>query len=146
MECAEMPVKIDATATGSHARWRTADVLRSRVRTAPAYLLRWFHRSTLRLVVLEIRSFPLRIPAALKTHWLRFGCSLYDPVRGSMGSFEEENRYSRACSSHLRELRRDHPWVTPLDEELASRSHQAGAIWAIRNFGKEMKDTEHAQS
>jgi hypothetical protein len=99
------------------------------------------------LVVLEIRSFPLRIVACIRDPWLRYGSTLYAPCEAtSTWSFETENKYSRACMAHIQELQRDHRWLTPLDEELAAQSHLAGAIWVLRSFDRGTQGTEPVQS
>ena len=88
----------------------------------------------LRIVVLEIRSFPLRIVAAIRTPFLQLGNTLYSASRDrSMGTFEEERKYQRVCSASIKELRRNHPWVGPLDLEIAAQMHRQGALWAFDN-------------
>jgi hypothetical protein len=133
------------TASGSGALRGIGDRLRAKRKYAVASFLRWFLQSKLRLLALEIRSVFPRIAACLTIPLLQYGNTLYEPSLGSMGSPEDENRYTRACMAHIQELRREYPWASPVDVELAAQSHQAGAIWALRNFGKGTRDTEHVQ-
>jgi hypothetical protein len=97
-------------------------------------LLQWYHRSTLRIVALEIRNFPLRIVATIRTPYLRLGNTLFSASRDrSMGNFEDENKYQHVCSASIKELRGNHPWVGPLDLEIAAQMHRRGALWAFDN-------------
>lgn len=130
---------------GSRAPRRSAGDLLSKVLRFWTSLLHSYHLSTLRLVALEIRAFPLRIAAVLKAESLRYGNTLsVASWDDGIGTYEEENRYARACMNRIQELRRDHRWATPLDLELASRMHRWGALWSLDNApsGTETKSTK----
>jgi hypothetical protein len=126
--------------------------LRSKFRRLVSSPLRWYRQSMLRIVVLEIQSFPLRIVAAINTPPLRLGRTLFDLRKDcSMGNFDEENRYERICSASIRELQGNHPWVGPLDLEIATQMHRQGALWAFDSpehlscHGNETHSTEQVQ-
>ncbi len=111
-----------------------ASRLRSKFRRIATSPLRWYRQSTLRIVALEISTFHLRIVAAINTPSLRLGRTLYSPQRDrSMGNLDEESRYERICSASIRALQDNHPWVGPLDLEIATQMHRQGALWAFDN-------------
>jgi hypothetical protein len=134
-------------ATESNVLRRISNALHASAVRPLLSLLRLYRQSRIRLAVLEIRGFPLRIAVSCGNPLLRYGNTLYSPNRDrSMGTFEEENRYSRACMNHIQELERDHHWVASLDLELAAQSHRAGALWAMDNFCSGMQYKEPAQN
>lgn len=92
-------------------------------------LRRSWHGSMFRLVAGEIYRFPFRISANLKNQDLRFGPAIpSDPRQHGQMSLREESRYLFACSNDIKELSAKHPWMGPLDQELAAKAHQLGAI------------------
>jgi hypothetical protein len=102
----------------------------------PLSLAQWFQHSTLRIVALEIRNFPLRIAAVINTPYLRMGNTLFSASRDrSMGNFVQESKYQRVCSASIQALRDNHPWAGPLDLEIAAQMHRQGALWAFDNPG-----------
>ena len=144
-----MQVTIDATAKGSRVQRGIANVLRSKFRQLLASLLFWYRESTLRLVLFEIRSFPLRILAVSKSPTLRYGPTIFaanwDSCRWSV---HLENKYGRACMSRIQELQKDHHWLTSLDMEIAARMYRWGALWSLDNVVScsETRSTEQIQS
>jgi hypothetical protein len=130
-------------AKGSSVPLRTVGVFRAKCLRYRSSLLQSFRQSTLRLVVLEIRSFPHRIAGSINDPMLRYGNTISDAnVDRSMGSFDEVSRYSRACIHHIQELQQQHRWISPLDTELIAQSHRAGMLWAVDNLCKKTRDTE----
>jgi hypothetical protein len=97
-----------------------------------------------RIVVQEIRNFPRRIRAILRTSDLRFGpsvpLSLWDH---SWAGFSRENKFLDACSSDMEQIMNQHSWCGYLDAEIAGLSFQHGARWALRNHDSE-KDSGHS--
>ena len=133
------------TAKESGVLRRTADAILSSAVRFRVSLGQFYLDSTLRLLVLEIRAFPLRILALRQFPLLRLGNTLSAVAWDQgIGNFGQENKYALACMSRIQELRRTHPWVTPLDLEIASHMHRWGAIWYRDNFqsGIETRDTE----
>ena len=129
-----MQFKDETTANISNVRLVRANDPRAKISRLVLSLLQWYLRSTLRIVALEICSFPLRIVAAIRTPYLRLGSTLFSANRDrSMGNFVEERKYQHACSASIRELQDNHRWVGPLDLEIAAQMHRQGALWAIDN-------------
>ena len=128
-------IQIDATAMGSRAQRGIVNGLRSKIHRWQVSLHRAYLRSTLRLVALEIRNFPLRIEAIRKHPSIRYGSTILAASwdRG-IGNVYLENRYSRSCMSRIQELQKDHHWLGPLDEEIAARMYRWGALWALDNL------------
>jgi hypothetical protein len=136
----------DATARISDADWGISGARQSTLRRFLASLLRAYRQSTLRLLVLEILCFPLRIRATAKDEFLRYGntsqCGRWD---GGIGSFDEERRYSHVCMSRIQELQASHPWAAPIDLDLALYMHRKGAIRALSTYSKRTRSTEQIQ-
>jgi hypothetical protein len=132
-----MQLKNASTAKELNVQRGTANALQSKFLRVRSSLLRWFRQSRLRLTVLEIRCFPLRIVASINAQSLRYGNTTYAANRDrSMGSFAAESTHQRECIRHMEALRRNHHWVGPLDLEIAAQSHREGALWAIDNHGR----------
>lgn len=135
-----------STARKSYVQPGIANALQSICVRGRTSLLLWFRRSTLRVVVLEIRCFPLRMIACVTTPFLRHGTTIYAANRDrSMGSFDEERKYQRACTLHIQELQGNHPWVGPLDLEIVAQAHRQGALWVRDNYGIGIESTEQIQ-
>ena len=124
------------------------DVLRAKVSRFHSSLRRSYLQSTLRLVGLEIRAFPLRILAIIRSSSLRYGATILAASwdRG-IGNVYLENRYARSCMGRIQELQKDHRWLEPLDQEIAARMYRWGALWALDNLASctEMNSTEPNQ-
>lgn len=135
-----------STAKESHVQTGIVNALQAKLRKFPSFLLRAYRQSTLRLLVLEIRSFPLRILAIVRSSSLRYGSMILAANWDhGIGNIYLENRYSRSCIHHIRELQKDHRWLGPLDEEIAARMYRWGALWALDNLCKETHNTEQIQ-
>src|SRR5579863_1334379 len=95
-------------------------------------LQRWWSESIFRIVAQEIRAFPQRILAALRTPHLRLGYSLLSSHLGrSIQNPYEVSAFVRACKTDMEKQRANHPWLSVLDCEILSQSHQLGAEWAF---------------
>jgi hypothetical protein len=109
--------------------------------------LRWYRVSTLRIVALEIRAFPLRIAAALRTPSLRLGNTVFSPLWGrSMATQVEENKLLQSCIVDIQELQSRQRWIGPLDLEICAEMHRRGALSALgsRPPYMEIPNTESA--
>lgn len=92
-------------------------------------LRRFWHCSMFRLVGGELYRLPLRILAALRDQGLRTGPAIpNDPRQHGQMSLREESVFLFACSNDIKGLSREHPWMGPLDQQLAARAYQLGAI------------------
>ncbi len=136
----------DATAKRFDVDWGTASVPRSKFWRFCSSLLRRYRQSTLRLLALEILCLPRRIRAIVNDPILRYGntfqCGLWDD---GIGNFQEERRYSHVCMGRIQELRASHPWVGPIDLDLALYMHRKGALWALHTYGKGTQSTQQIQ-
>lgn len=102
---------------------------------------RWWNRSTGRIVVREIRSFPLRIQAYLREPFLRCAVPMPmpDPDLCDSGPVfgGARNTYVETCNEDMQTLLRKYRWATPLDQRMASEAYQRGANWGARNHRNE---------
>jgi hypothetical protein len=115
----------------------------SRIRIS---LVRWFRQSTLRVLVLEILHFPLRMSACVTTPYIRRGVTIFAANRDrSMGNLAQESKYQDACTRYIQELMEKLPWAVALDLEVAAQAHRAGALWIRDTLGNETHSTEHIQ-
>jgi hypothetical protein len=136
----------DATATGFDVDRGTSSAPQSKFRLFLSSLLRLCRQSTLRLLALEIRYFPLHIQAIVDDSFVRFGntfqCGQWDNCTGSC---DEEHKYSRVCRYRTQELQASHRWVGPIDLDLALYMHRKGALWALHTYGIGRRSTEQIQ-
>jgi hypothetical protein len=147
--CPEPTVKAptDETANGYDVDWGTPNAPRSTWQRFLAFLYRGYRLSTLRLVVIEIRCFPLRIAAATKEPLLRYGNTFHSyQWDDGIGNLDEESKYRRACICRIQELQASHPWVGPIDLDLALYMHRKGALWALDTYGKRTQSTQQTQA
>ena len=106
--------------------------------------LRWWQHSRFRIVAQEIRAFPRRISAVLRTPHLRFGyCLLSCSESRNTGNFVAESEFVHACKTDMRQLQANHRWAGVLDLEIAAQAYRAGAGWASRKMPK-CKENENA--
>ncbi len=89
--------------------------------------IRCWHHSTLRILAEEVRNFPRRIRATLKSAYIRFGYTLptyltFD-YRESRGQGYE---FASACNRDIKKLHRENPCAGSLELELAAAAYQAG--------------------
>jgi hypothetical protein len=125
----------DATAKELRVQRGIVNFLRSKFQRLLPSLLFGYRESTLRLVLSEIRSFPLRILAVRQSPTLRYGPTILAANWDSCTwSVHLENKYGRACMSRIQELQKDHHWLTSLDMEIAARMYRWGALWALDNM------------
>jgi len=102
--------------------------------------VRWWYRSTLRILVEEACNFPRRIRAILRSPYIRIGYTLPTyPTFDGMESLGQGYEFACACSEDIKRLHRENQWAGSLDLELPAAAYQAGSDWAIHNFhpGKE---------
>lgn len=138
----------DAMATEFDVDWDTSSARRSKLQRFLTFLFFQYRQSTLRLVLFEIRSFPLRILAVSKSPTLRYGPTILAASWDhGIGNVCLENKYGRACMSRIQELQKDHHWLTSLDMEIAARMYRWGALWALDNVASctETHNTEQTQ-
>jgi hypothetical protein len=132
------------TATGFDVDSDTPKAPQSTLRLFLSSLLRRYRVSTIRLVVNEIRCFPLRISAILDDPLLRYGYTFHvHQWDDGIGSLDEESKYSRVCISRIQELQASHRWAGPIDLNLALYMHRKGALWVIHNYGNKTDNTQH---
>lgn len=89
--------------------------------------------STLRIVVCEVYRFPRRILAILEDSYLRLGPALpSDPRQTGQMSLRQESTFLFGCTDDIKALSMEHPWMGPLDQQLAGKAYRAGAALAFR--------------
>lgn len=138
---------IASTAKESDVRRGILGVLRSKIRRLRVSLRQAYLQSKLRRVVLEARSFPLRILAIVRSSSLRYGPTILGADwDDGIGDVYLENRYSRACMSRIQELEKNHQWMTAIDQEICARMYRWEALWYRDNLAssscKETHSTE----
>ncbi len=127
------------TQAGGEQRWDVRPGSASSPRAKFSYRLcaplRWWQRSTCRIVAQEIGALPRRILAVLHMPHLRFGHSLLScsGSRGT-GSFVAESEFVRACRIGMQQLQASHRWAGVLDLEIAAQAYRAGSDWATHNL------------
>ena len=138
-------IKPDATATELHVRRGIVNGLRSKIRRLRASLRQAYLQSKLRRMVLETRSFPLRILAIVRSSSLRYGPTILgaDWDEG-IGDVYLENRYGRACMSRIQELQKNHQWMTAIDQEICARMYRWGALWYRDNLASSSCTETHS--
>lgn len=93
--------------------------------------LRWWSRSTLRIVALELCSFPLRMAAILRTPSLREGVPIpLGPLGYNLRSFGQAYSYLHACTQGMQCLQSQRRLISPLDLQIYAQAFQRGATWA----------------
>lgn len=86
-----------------------------------------------RVVVVEMYRCNLRILAIKADLDLRYGPAVpADPRQRGQMSFRQESIFLFACSDDIKRLSREHPWMGPIDQQLAGEAFHAGAAWAFR--------------
>lgn len=96
--------------------------------------LRWWSRSILRMVAVEICSLPLRIRAILSEPSLRLGVPITAYPEDCSGvNLATLNSYLHACTGGIRRLRRERPVVSALETQTYARAFRQGATWGVRN-------------
>ena len=140
--------KPDETANGFDVDWGTPSAPQSTLRRFLASLLRGYRLSTLiKLVVNEIRCFPLRIAAVLDDPLLRYGYTTHSyQWDDGIGNLDDESKYRHVCKSRIQELQASHPWAGPIDLNLALYMHRRGALWALHTYGNGIQNTQRIQS
>ncbi len=96
--------------------------------------LRWWLRSRLRIVAVELCSLLFRILTILEQPSLRLGV----PISLDLGGYELVNRgivssYLRACTEGIQQLQRERRIVSPLDVQTYVQAFRQGATWGIGN-------------
>ena len=88
--------------------------------------------STFRLVVCEIGKLPYRIAAILGDSYLRYGPAVPDdPRQNGQMSLRQESKFLFASTDDIKRLSLKHPWMGPLDQQLAGEAYRAGAALAF---------------
>jgi hypothetical protein len=107
---------------------------------------RWM-QSLLRIVASEIGNLPRRMAAILRAPSLRYGPEI---PRGmldqSAESFCQENKFQRACTASMGQLRSENRWAGYLEIQMAAVSFQRGAQWGYRNSCSQTGNGESSSS
>jgi len=127
----------------SNAHSGTAYRPKSKIESRIISLRRAWTWSLLRIVVHEICSLPHRILVILRTPSLRSGPEI---SRGMLNdgseSFDQENKFQRACIENMAQLKNENHWAGYLDLQITAISFQHGAKWAHRNFCNRTRNGE----
>lgn len=96
--------------------------------------LRWWSRSILRIVAIELCSLPLRILAILKQPSLPQGV----PIPLDLGGWNPANpeiasSYIHACSLGMQQLQSERRMLSALETQTYVRAFRQGATWGIHN-------------
>lgn len=95
--------------------------------------LRWWSRSILRILAIELCSFPLRILTILRTPSLRWGTPIpYHLEDHNLGSLEEVNNYGLACIEGTQDLRKQRRVISVLEYRTYCQGFRDGATWGLR--------------
>ncbi len=101
-----------------------------------------------RILAIEIHSLGLRIQAIRANSLIRFGYSLpsFREIGQRQLSLREEGIVLRACSHDIRKLHTEHPWMGPLDQQVAAQAFCEGLKWGVLEmnsaFGDGMNNEE----
>lgn len=96
--------------------------------------LRWWSRSILRIVAIELCSLPLRILAILKQPSLRLGVPIPLDLGGcNPANPETLSSYIHACSLGIQQLQSERRMLSALETQTYVRAFRQGATWGIHN-------------
>jgi hypothetical protein len=142
-----LPHTATSTARRENVLRGTLNALRSIPSHARISLILWFYRSTLRVLALEIRCFPLRIAACVTNPDVQQGgVTIWSARRDrSMGNWGQESKYQAVCTRYIQELQEKLPWAGVLDLNIVAQGHRAGALWALGTLGNGTHSTEQIQ-